>query len=579
MQLKFFIIFFLLELTILYCYSDVDESHPFEEYEGKSIRKIEFEGNRLFSQKQLLEQISYKPDSKFSQSDFNSKLNVILESYRKGGALLTLLRPKFELSQPDQLIIKIEVDEGEVLKIGEVEISGNAIIPKEELSKALRVKKGAPLSSSSMEAGIQNVLNLYSEIGYPLAKIVPTDFQLDKNNRQVNMRLEIDEGEKIKISKIGFEGLTKTKEHVIHRELPIKSGELYNQNRIDQSYQRLNNLGYFYYVEPIKVAEAEKPDEVSLLVQVLEAKTGRFNGVIGYAPPESESDSPRLTGVIEASDINFLGRGRNIGISWKSGILESYRFNFEEPWAFGKPFKIGFELSGLKQKDRFTEATARESSGSLIFTAKLIEWISGSMGVTYKRINISEAPILTGAKSGSRYGLSFNFYRDSRDYFLNPTVGRFDKMGWEISRGDFKFHKIWVDSNQYFKTASKQLIAFGAHFATVNGKNLPPTELLYLGGSNTLRGYNEDWFRGSRRFFVNLEYRILSGRNSHFFGFIDLGSVSQVKRTSKFEPIKVGYGVGTRIESKGGLISLDYGLASGDSVLQGKIHISLGANF
>ncbi len=178
-----------------------------------------------------------------------------------------------------------------------------------------------------------------------------------------------------------------------------------------------------------------------------------------------------------------------------------------------------------------------------------------------------------------KYGVTLGLTRDSRDYFLNPTRGRLDHVACEFSTGDFKLRKLWVDLRGYFPTWRRQVIAIGLHGAAAWGDNIPPTELFYLGGANTLRGYDEDWFFGARRVYANLEYRLLVGRTSQFFVFTDLGTVTQVNQPTVFDPLRVGYGFGMRLESKGGLLRMDYGLAEGRSALEGKIHVNLGTAF
>ena len=183
------------------------------------------------------------------------------------------------------------------------------------------------------------------------------------------------------------------------------------------------------------------------------------------------------------------------------------------------------------------------------------------------------------AQSGVKYGITLGLTRDSRDYFLNPTRGRLDHVAFEFARGDFKLRKLWVDLRGYFPTWRRQVIAVGLHGAAAWGDNIPPTELFYLGGANTLRGYDEDWFFGPRRVYANIEYRLLVGRTSQFFVFTDLGAVTQVDQPTIFDPLRVGYGFGMRLESKGGLLRMDYGLAEGRSALEGKIHVNLGTSF
>jgi outer membrane protein insertion porin family len=139
--------------------------------------------------------------------------------------------------------------------------------------------------------------------------------------------------------------------------------------------------------------------------------------------------------------------------------------------------------------------------------------------------------------------------------------------------------KLWLDLQQYFPTWRRQVVAVGLHGAAAWGNNIPPTELFFLGGANTLRGYDEDWFFGPRRVYANIEYRLLTGRNSQFFAFVDLGAVTKVDAPSVFDPLRAGYGFGLKLESKSGLLRLNYGLAEGSSVLEGKIHVNLGAAF
>ena len=328
-----------------------------------------------------------------------------------------------------------------------------------------------------------------------------------------------------------------------------------------------------------------------------EARTGRFSGVIGYAPPTSElEDVPQLTGVIEAKETNILGTGRKASFLWKSGLLRALRIGYVEPWAFGKPIEIGVEYSQLTQRNQFTDAESNENAASLTAAARIRRLYEGSLGFSYKRIGLptGDASLPTRAlpshsqimdvptselQSGVKYGVTLGLTRDSRDYFLNPTRGRLDHVAFEFSRGDFKMRKLWVDLQGYLSTWRRQVISIGLHGAMAWGNNIPPTELFYLGGANTLRGYDEDWFFGPRRVYANLEYRFLVGRTSQFFVFTDVGTVTQVDQPTVFDPLRVGYGFGMRLESKGGLLRMDYGLAEGRSALEGKIHVNLGTSF
>ena len=243
---------------------------------------------------------------------------------------------------------------------------------------------------------------------------------------------------------------------------------------------------------------------------------------------------------------------------------------------------------GAGMQGQSESANLREWAASLSGTMRMIRTMEGSLAVTYKRIEspagsadilsaIPENSDILSEAVGNKYSLTLTLQRDSRDYLINPSVGRLDRAAVEISRGDFKTVKAWLDLNQYFKTWQRQVLAIGLHGARIWGDRIPLTEMLYLGGANTLRGYSEDFFRGEGRIFANCEYRFLVSRDSQFFLLLDGGTV--YNEDDGLDSLKLGYGVGMRLRSRTGLVSVDYGLARGDSILSGKVHVSLGAAF
>ena len=561
------------------------------------IRQITFEGIDHLDRKQLSKLIGIDAGQPYLQAEMVAGLNRVLEKYREDGFVFASIEPKVTTIPPDQVQISLQIREGKRARTGEITIAGNHLLSTNDLRRAFGLPEGTLFSQTAFESGIEKIIALYGERGYPKAEIEPTDFRFSEEQGKVDLRLRIREGNQVRIGAVKLTGLQKTKPEVVLRELPVQAGDVFDQRKIDQSFHRLVNLGYFYEVNPALLEEGARPEEIIFNAKVTEARTGRFSGVIGYAPPTTEFEgAPQLTGVIEATETNLLGTGRGANFLWKSGLLQMLRIGYTEPWAFGKPVKIGVEYWQLKQRNQFTDAESNENAASVTVAARFRRLFEGSLGFSYKRIGlptnepffpatpssihspITDAPD-PAAQSGVKYGVTLGLTRDSRDYFLNPTRGRLDRVAFEFSRGDFRLRKLWVDLRGYFPTWRRQVIAVGLHGAVAWGDNIPPTELFYLGGANTLRGYDEDWFFGPRRVYANIEYRLLVGRTSQFFVFTDLGAVTQVDQPTVFDPLRVGYGFGMRLESKGGLLRMDYGLAEGRSALEGKIHVNLGTSF
>lgn len=594
------------------------------------LHEIRFEGNEHLNEKTLTNLFRLQEGESYSRAEIIEGFERILSAYREAGFVFAEMAPEARLESAKKhpsknptkrvpisvqpVSMQIKIVEGKRVRTGVIMLVGNQRFSDSNIRDELGLQQGQLFTQAALERGIERIQTLYSKHGYPKVEIEPKDFQLSPEAGTLDFQLNISEGTQIRIGDVKVSGLQKTKTEVVLREIPVKPNQRFDQRNIDTSYHRLRNLGYFYQINPNLLEAGETEDKINFHAQVTEARTGRLSGVIGYAPPDSEADAaPQLTGVVEVRETNLLGTGRQINFYWKSGLLKSLRFGYEEPWIFGKPITGGVEYGQLKQRNPVTETEAEEQSGSLSGKTNFGSIFEGILTLGYKKINVPDGlgfqaspsassgfpsptatsldsqfpitrteeivPFEQSAYSGTKYSITLQLTRDTRDYFLNPTQGRRDSIAFEVSRSDFRLRKVWLSLQQYFSTWQKQTVAIDLHGAATWGINIPPTELFYLGGANTLRGYDEDWFSGPRRVYANLEYRFLVGRASQVFAFTDIGAVTFIDRPSVFDKLRVGYGFGVRLESKGGILRLDYGLAAGDSALRGKIHVNLGASF
>ena len=606
----FLTIIFLAFASVPNSVSAIDETQqntpPTNETENKDsiplyiIPQLKFDGNKHYNQRKLRQLFGWQPKKVYSRNEISEGFERITRAYRKDGYVFAEVLP---LSSPastnnSNIGIAVKIREGKRLRFGNLSILGNKLFSKSKILREFGLRNGQFFSQDLLEIGIERIQMLYSEYGHPKVEIEPTILNLSPTHGSIDFSLHIREGEKVRISNVKVSGLEKTKEHVVIREIPIKVNEDFNQKKIDSSYHRLRNLGYFHHVNPNLLEEGATEDAIIFHAKVTEGRTGRLIGVLGYAPPVEGSESvPQLTGVVEFGETNLLGTGRDIHFHWKSGLLNALQVGYKEPWILGRPITLGVAYSQLKQRNPFNDAESEERAANLSGFSKFGRYYESEVTLGYKQIMYAEStptfpastnqdPLTTSlqdtqtiTEQGSKYSITLRLTRDSRDYYLNPTYGRRDSFAVELSRSDFRLRKIWLDIQQYFQTWENQVIAIELHGAAAWGVSIPPTELFYLGGASNLRGYDEDWFSGPRRVHANLEYRFLMGRNSQFFTFLDLGSVTFIDRPSKFDRLRIGYGFGARLESKGGIIQLDYGLAAGDSALRGKIHVKLGASF
>ena len=537
------------------------------------IHQVIFSGNKLLDKKSLSKISNIQPKQIFDPATIENGIYSILNEYKRQGYLFA--KSEWSYEGDTKIIVKIRIDEGERIKMGNINLTGDIVFPKEQILSMFMVLKSDFFNETMFENDIDRVLKFYSNNGYPKVIVSPDAF--DINDGKLNIKVKINAGSIVKIKNITINGLKKTKEKVVKREIPIHSGDIFDQRRVDDTERILNNMGYFRLSSPITFIQTGDND-VDIDLSLAESPSGMFNGIIGYNP--SDNESGKLIGTISAEESNLFGTGRQIIIRGKFGIADIYELSYKEPWMLGKPIDLGFMAQSTNRSDSLIDQEFREKGIRLDVTGKIIGFIKGSVGLAYKQIKSFPVNKDLGNIdyiNKHKYSVIFELQRDSRDFFVNSTNGRFDKIGSEFSLGDVKIIKLWIDLNQYFKIYRQQVLVIGIHAGRMWGDDIPVTELFFLGGANTLRGYAEDMFRGEGRAYSNIEYRFLTGNNSQFFLFLDNGTV--FSEIGGFNPLKVGYGLGMRIESMNGVISMDYGLAKGESILKGKIHVSLGTIF
>jgi outer membrane protein insertion porin family len=187
-----------------------------------------------------------------------------------------------------------------------------------------------------------------------------------------------------------------------------------------------------------------------------------------------------------------------------------------------------------------------------------------------------------------------NFQIDSRDDFYAPTSGVYFLNSYKYSRkkinGPARFitsqtetnitlQKIEVDFNTFIEIFNRNIIAIGVHGRELQGSFFEISDLYFLGGTNSLRGYRERQFQGNRLLWSNLEYRYLLTRRSFAFAFFDSGyflrSEDQSRNIQKISDVKLGYGIGINLETGLGVLGVSFALAQGESFSEGKIHFGL----
>jgi outer membrane protein insertion porin family len=513
------------------------------------------------------------------------------------------VRWRVEPEAYQHLHAEIFLSEGPITKISQIHFSGNRLLSENELRLLMQTHEGDALNGQVLEKDFNAILSRYETLGRPFAKISIAAIERNINSASesgLKLRIVIHEGASVKIAGYKFSDSLNTQHETILRELPLKVGELYNEEKFAQIKPRLERLGFFEHVsepELLILQKSTQDDTLQAIIKLdlIEGNTNVFDGILGYQPPVPPEESGFLTGMMSISLKNLFGSGRRLGMRWQrpNNFTQELRVGYHEPWVLGLPLNASFEAMQLQQDSSFSQLML---AGSIAY--RLSENLSVGALAQLERIN----PIVQGIRrkdpilpSGILLtGVSLTY--DTRDYPLNPTSGVLLRNEYRIGtktlnapdsilealqvRRSVVQQRLSVEVEWYQPTFLRQVLALRVAGIALLAEEVQFSDLFRFGGAQTLRGYREQEFLASRYGFANIEYRLQLSRKSFAFLFYDVGYFFKPQNPLNAldgarEGWRQGVGIGARVDTPLGLLGISYALGEGDTLLRGKVHINL----
>lgn len=563
---------------------------------SQSIKNIIVEGSSSFSETQVLQWAQVNTFTQVYPGIIDSVKNRLAVNFSNRGYIHSDFNDiEIELLSDSAFVnFKINIIEDNPTYIN------NIFIDRRDSSsfnfnKYFDFLKGQVFNKYSLEESINEALTFAENNSYPFIKIKieGIGFYDDSSSEDhlADINLLIDNGQKSSIDKIEVNGNTSTKDYVITRELRIEQGEEYSQTIIEELPNRLNRLRFF---EPVATPQfLINPDKQGvLLIEVKEKQTNNFDGIIGYIPAIKEGEKGYVTGLVNVTLRNLFGTGRAAAFHWQqfNRFSQDIEIKYLEPWLLGYPFNINGTLYQRKQDTTYVQ---RKLEGSLEYLAT--EDISAAVLIGTESIIPSQnANNYTRIFNSSILTTGVNLKIDTRDDPYAPKEGILFINTYSLSRkklnGPQEFITPDLETNinlqrftfsiwGFYELFTNQVVAVGLTGKELRGSFFEESDLFKLGGNNSLRGYREQQFIGSRVAWSNLEYRFLLSRRSFAFVFFDTGyylrNSDEQRNILKSEDFNIGYGIGLSIETGLGVLGVSFALAEGDSFTDGKIHFGI----
>ena len=505
-----------------------------------------------------------------------------------------------------------------------VVVRGNQVLPQSVVDDIFSPQYGEIINLIDFQDGIIELNEWYQDNGYVLAQVIAAPQVSDDGV----VTLEVAEGEiaDIRVRFITSEGETedeegnpirgRTRDFIVTREFETQPGEVFQQSRIERDLQRVFGLGIFEDVRLSLEPAQEDPRQVDVVVNIAERNTGSVAAGIGF------NFTGDLFGSVSYRQDNFGGNNQKFVAETQVGQDLLFDVSFTDPWIAGDPFRTSYTVNGFSRRSinlnfdggpnpvelpNGDRVRVRRLGGGVSFSRPFDNGWTVSVGTQYQNVSTRDSDgeleavdelgnPLSASSTGQDDLWTFpvSAVLDLRDDRFNPTQGSILRLTSEqsvpLGRGSILLNRLRASYSYYIPVRlinfsdGPQAFALNVQAGTILG-DLPPYEAFALGGTNSVRGYDEGDV-GSGRSFAQFtaEYRFplfsFLGAAVFIDAASDLGSgfaIPGAPGPTRGKPGSgFGYGAGLRVQTPLGPLRIDYGVNDeGD----GRLHFGIGERF
>ncbi|HXM37141.1 MAG TPA: outer membrane protein assembly factor BamA [Gemmatimonadales bacterium] len=624
----------------------------FDVEEGRrvAIALVQIEGNTHFTAKQIVGQMKTHPEGfwwfrsgEYDEDRLTEDMRQRLPAFygQRGFVDFQVLDDTLlvhEVSGKATLVVR--VSEGEPYRVGTFEIVGNRRFSTEELDAFYpfgeeqrsgplglgRKRRSAYFDEQQWQDATRKLQTLYYNNGYIYVNVRPDVIRrTDPDGKPVvDLRWVITEGQPAIVSHVEIRGNDVTHERVIREAIVIIPGDVFRQDALLASYQRISNLGFFNQPLPFPdTRPANEQGDIDVIFRVSEKRTGNVN--FGA----SVGQGTGVGGFLGLDEPNLFGQGKRGRFQWQFGKnINDFDVSFTDPAI--RESRISGTVSVHNTRVRYVIADL----GRLRRRGASVQFGFPVLGDNYSRLFLSYG-LDQQTFSGSSTNLSFanrfgcndcvrstvgaSLMRDTRIDLPFPTAGTMVQFGLSQSGGLLggtgNFQRIDAEGKFYaplggLGPAASSSVKFVLGLSTRSGfvfGNSPFFEQLFtLGGTQffiPLRGYDEASITpfgydpnanargaspnafGKAFFTMTGELGMRVSQMLYLSAFFDAGNVWA--RAAQFDPTRLfrGAGVGAAIISPLGPLGIDYAYGFDRVDVNGrpnpgwKLHFKLGNFF
>lgn len=296
--------------------------------ENPIINQVTFEGNKALAQKKLQDEVTIKPRGIYTRARVQEDVGKIVELYRLSGRISATVTPKLVQLDQNRVDVVFEIDEGPETGVAAITFLGNTAFSDSDLRDVMVTKESSwwRLFSSNdnydpnrLDYDREQLRKFYTNRGYYDFRILSSVAELKPDNSAFGMTLTLDEGDRYNFGEVKVVTESdRLNAEFLTRLLPIRSGDLYESDRIENAVDTLTfaagSAGYaFVEINPTYKANPDT-DTIDVTFNVKEGQRvyiDRINVVGNTRTLDTVIRRELMVGEGDAFNRSLVERSRN----------------------------------------------------------------------------------------------------------------------------------------------------------------------------------------------------------------------------------------------------------------------------
>jgi len=477
------------------------------------IRQINIIGNTAFPEDELLgifqsgahsDWSVFTDDSQYSKQKLFADIELLRSYYMDRGYINFNVESTQVSITPDKddVFITINVNEGGKYSVDKIGLSGEFVVPEEELLKLVNIKESEVFSRRKVSETSSSITARLGVDGYAFAN-VNTHPEINDENKTVALTFFIDPGKRVYVRRVTFGGNIKTHDEVLRREMRQLEGGWYSTAKLERSKTRLIRTGFFEDVNVETPLVAGRTDVVDVVINVTERPSGSIQASVGYG----QGSGVILSGSINQN--NFLGTGNQVGAEISNNRVNTvYSFSLTDPYytidGISRSFRLYLRETDADAATSIAGYNSNVYGGSVSFGFPLSEYRRARIGVGFDNteFRLSDVPPNTYKSFEEDYGNNFDtitimgtWTYDTRDRVIFAESGLHTVLTTDVTLpgGDLQFYKSSLRQQLFWSVIKGWTIHLDgtAALARSYGKTeaVPFYEYYFAGGAQSVRGF------------------------------------------------------------------------------------------